>query len=150
MQRDPLGRFTLPVTTTSPAVPVRASTSRVSVLLALVLFAFIVTITILADVGHHDPIFDLIRTTPYGDKVCHFLFFGLFAFFVHRSLGFRSWRLFGTGGVGVPVGPLVILTLATLEELSQQFFPYRTLDVVDWLADFAGISLFTWLAQRGR
>lgn len=110
------------------------------------MFAFIATITVLADVDHHNPLFDAIRNTPYGDKVCHFLFYGVFAFFVHRALDLRTWNLFG---LDVPAGPLVILCAATLEELSQRYFPQRTLDLVDWLADLAGITLFTWLSHRG-
>jgi polysaccharide biosynthesis protein VpsQ len=111
------------------------------------MFAFIVTITALADFDHHNPLFDAIRATPNGDKVCHFAFFGVFAGLVHRALAFRAWKILG---VNIPVGPLGVLVFASLEELSQRFFPSRTLDLGDWLADFSGITLFTWLAQRRR
>jgi polysaccharide biosynthesis protein VpsQ len=111
------------------------------------MFAFIVIITVLADFDHHSPLFDTIRATPNGDKACHFAFFGMFALLVHRALGFRTWRVFG---IPVPAGPLGVLVFASLEELSQRFFPARTLDLGDWLADLSGIALFTWLSQRGR
>lgn len=123
----------------------RPSRARASVPYALAMFAFIVTITLLADFDHDNPLFAAIRNTPYGDKVCHFLFFGVFAFFVHRALDCRTWSLLG---MNVPAGPLVILCAATLEELSQRYFPQRTLDLVDWLADLSGIALFTWLSHR--
>lgn len=120
---------------------------RIAIVLAVAMFAFIVTITVLADLDHHGLLFDAIRNTPQGDKVCHFSFFGMFAFLVHRALGLRTWRILGAN---VPVGPLGVFVFASVEELSQRFFPARTLDLGDWLADVGGIALFTWLSQRGR
>lgn len=135
----------IPESTSFPQ-PTAQARARAALPYAIAMFAFIVTITVLADVDHDNPLFHTVRNTPYGDKVCHFAFFGVFAFFVHRALDFRTWTLLG---LRVPAGPLVILCAATLEELSQRYFPQRTLDIVDWLADFGGIALFTWLAHRG-
>lgn len=130
----------------SKFLPADRERARAAVPYAVASLVFILTIIVLADLGQHNPLFAAIRATPYGDKVCHFAFFGVFAFYTHRALGFRTWRGLG---LALPLGPLLILVFATLEELSQHFFPNRTLDLVDWLADFSGIALFTWLAERG-
>jgi len=41
------------------------------------------------------------------------------------------------------VGALAVLAFAILEELSQYFFPNRTLDGYDLLADVVGVILFS-------
>lgn len=126
-------------------LPNRQGVGHCSLGFTAALFVFVVIVSALADVGHESPLFDAARTTPHGDKLCHFAIFGALAFFAHRALGFRTLVVFG---FRIPVAPLLVLTLATVEELSQAFFPQRTLDVVDWLSDLCGITTFSWLSQR--
>lgn len=115
--------------------------------IAAVLLVFMAAISALADAGAQTALFDAIRSTRHGDKVCHFSLFGALAFFAHRGLAFRTQHVLG---LQVPVGPVVVLALATLEELSQRYFPERSLDLVDWLADLSGIATFTGLSHALR
>ncbi len=147
MPFDCLTKNTAAGTAPPSLLPRRPRVSRRSIGFSVALFVFMVMISVLADVGHQTPLFDAIRSTPNGDKICHFLLFGALAFFVHRALDFRTWLVCGWR---VPVGPLLVLTLATFEELSQGFFPQRTLDFVDWLSDLFGIASFSWLSHRLR
>lgn len=118
--------------------------SKSAAVLAALMLAVIATSIVLADTGCTNPTFVAIREARHVDKLCHFGLFGVLAFFVHRALGYKAWSV---AGIEVPAGPAVILAVATLEELSQSYFPNRTLDFVDWVADFAGIALFTWLSR---
>jgi polysaccharide biosynthesis protein VpsQ len=118
--------------------------SKSSAVLAVLMLAVIATSVVLADTGCTNPMFVAIREARHVDKICHFGLFGVLAFLVNRALGYKTWSI---GGVDIPAGPAVVLAVATLEELSQRYFPNRTLDFIDWVADFAGIALFTWLSR---
>jgi polysaccharide biosynthesis protein VpsQ len=118
--------------------------SKSAAVMAVLMLAVIATSIVLADTGCTNPTFVAIREARHVDKICHFGLFGVLAFLVNRALGYKTWSL---GGVDVPAGPAVILAVATLEELSQRYFPNRTVDFVDWIADFAGVALFTWLSR---
>ena len=111
---------------------------------SVLFFIFIITVIVLADNGSlpHS-----IRTTygfPNGDKLGHFILFGLLNFFVTRAFlssspsKSRSWVTLSVG--------LILALLITLEEFSQQFFSTRTFDLLDLLASYAGIVAFAFLA----
>ena len=108
-------------------------------------FAFICWIIWLADTGRSSVFFDLVKMLPYGDKLGHFCLFGLLTLGSNAALQFRKARL---GWIAVPLGSLLVLCFVLLEEFSQHFVPGRTLDLLDLLADSAGIALFTWLSFR--
>lgn len=131
---------------TSP-LPHHPRVGRRSLGFAATLLVFVVLISVLADIGHQSLVFDAIRSMPNGDKFCHFGIFGTLAFFAYRALDFRAWVVLG---FRIPVGPVLVLMLATVEELSQAFFPQRTLDIVDWLSDLFGIASFSCLSHRLR
>jgi len=75
---------------------------------------------------------------PGGDKVGHAVLVGGLTFVA--GLGFTS-RTRPAAGVRVPVSPLIIAVLVTVEEATQAWFPSRTLSVLDLLASYAGILL---------
>lgn len=147
MTFDGLHKNTAANTAHTSLLPTRHRVGRRSLGLSAALLVFVVVISALADVGHESLVFEAVRTTPHGDKLCHFAIFGALAFFTHRALEFRTWAM---AGFRIPVGPLLVLMLATVEELSQAFFPQRTLDLVDWLSDLFGIATFSLLSHRLR
>lgn len=147
MAFDGLTKNTAPNAAPASILPPPHRVGRRSVGFAAALLVFVVLISALADVGHKSALFDAVRSTPHGDKFCHFGIFGTLAFFAHRALEFRTW---GIAGFRLPIGPLLVLMLATVEELSQAFFPQRTLDIVDWLSDLLGVASFSFLSHRLR
>ena len=110
----------------------------------------IVIIVVLTDMRKLGPIGGL-YDFPYGDKVGHFLLFGLFSLVVNLSM-YES-KL--TAAASPDIAPeykrttiltsLIIAIFAGMEELSQIWFPSRTASIYDLLASCQGISLFTWL-----
>ncbi len=81
---------------------------------------------------------DFLNAIPLGDKLGHLCLVGTFSLLANLALkgrrapGRLSWMMLGT---------LVIATLMTLEESSQAFFPTRTLDGLDELANLSGAAL---------
>lgn len=102
---------------------------------------FVLLVVISADQGWGYSFFALIYRIPYADKVGHFFLMGFLSFLA--SLAFPGSRL---GNARFPIRPLksslILLVLVGLEEISQNFFPNRTPDLMDYLASLAGILLF--------
>ncbi len=106
--------------------------------------AALVGLVVLVDQGRMwDPLKDLVWKTPYGDKVAHFLLVGLLSGLAVRASRGHRWLL------GLPTAALAVFVLATGEELSQRWFPPRTVDLYDFLANTSGIVFFGWLGLRG-
>jgi polysaccharide biosynthesis protein VpsQ len=85
---------------------------------------------------------------PNGDKVGHFILFGLLNFFITRAF-LSSLPSKPRGWVALSVGLILALFIA-LEEWSQKFFSTRTSDIVDLLASYTGIVTFAFLAVYWR
>jgi polysaccharide biosynthesis protein VpsQ len=107
--------------------------------ISALLFVFIIAVIILADKGNLPHSIRAIYDFPNGDKLGHFILFGLLNFFLTRTLlsSFpskpRRWMAL-----------LVCLTLAlliALEEYSQRFFSTRTFDMLDLLASYLGLLI---------
>lgn len=113
-------------------------------LLAICYFLFLVVVVYCADSHGHLQFFSFIRSIPGGDKSGHFLLMGGFAFLINLSLSCRIVRIAGKAFL---VGSIVALTLITIEEFSQCFIAYRTFDLVDLVADYAGVFVFSRLAM---
>lgn len=47
----------------------------------------------------------------------------------------------------MPLGCALVLAFALIEELSQGFFPNRTVDIGDAIADCLGVYLAAWLSS---
>ena len=105
-------------------------------LLAIAYFLFLAVVIYLADTRAHLHLFSFIRSTPGGDKCGHFLLMGGFALLLNLSLSGRVVRVAGSAFL---VGSIVALTLITIEEFSQRLIPHRTFDLLDLLADYAGV-----------
>jgi membrane-associated phospholipid phosphatase/VanZ family protein len=79
-----------------------------------------------------------------SDKFFHALLFGLLAFCVDLTMGFRdlSWRR-----LRLPIAVLIVLIPAAIEEAFQTMSPRRNADPLDLLADLVGIALFVLLSR---
>jgi VanZ family protein len=75
---------------------------------------------------------------PNFDKVAHFFVYGLFATLLFRALAESGPRV-------RRAAPWIALAIASLygvtDEWHQSFTPGRSVDVLDWIADTAGVSL---------
>ena len=73
-------------------------------------------------------------TFPWADKLVHFGFYGVMGFL------FVLWRReIGTGAaVAVVLAAIFAALLGAGDEFHQQWIPGRSMDLLDWAADFAG------------
>ena len=125
-------------------------------LLPLGFFTFMSYIIFLADTADYNFAFKFVGHIPCGDKICHILLYGMMAFLLNYGLGFRRVGILAhLGGLenppyrwNMPLGSLIILIFATLEECSQYYIPSRTFDLWDLGADFVGVVLFSIWRKR--
>ena len=127
--------------------------------LPLSFFLSICYVIFLADTADHNFAFRLVGHIAYGDKIAHAVLYGIMALLLNYGLGFRRVRLpthlfkpFPTNIRALAnapyMGSLIVLTFATLEELSQHYIPSRTFDMGDLLADFVGVVLFSFRSTK--
>ena len=107
-------------------------------------FAFICSVIVMADAGIPNVFMRLVEHIPLGDKLGHFMLFGMLTLLLDGALRGRAVVL---AGWTVPLAGLLVLGFAWAEEASQAFFPNRTLDLADALADLAGVAAFSLLAR---
>jgi VanZ family protein len=106
---------------------------------------FLVALVALADSGRGQPFFALVRQVPAGDKLGHFVLFGILSFLVNlisRGAGFKLGRIVLLKGSAIVIG------VVTAEEFSQLFFRSRSFDLFDLAADLLGIFMCGWLATK--
>lgn len=114
--------------------------------ISVLFLAFIIAIIILADNGSLPPFIRAIYDFENGDKLGHFILYGLLTFFVTYTFlsalpsKSRSW-------VTLSVGLTLALAIA-LEEYSQRYFPSRTFDLVDLMASYLGVIVGGWAAYK--
>ena len=114
--------------------------------IAIIFFVFIVAVIILADTGHMPRFIRTIYDFPNGDKLGHFILFGLLNFFLARAF-LSSFPSRPRGWVTLSVG-LILALLIALEEFSQKFFAKRTFDLIDLLASYLGLLVGGWVALK--
>jgi len=114
--------------------------------ISILFFIFIITIIVLADNGSLPRSIRAVYDFPNGDKLGHFILFGLLNFFVTRAFlpanlsQPRSWVILSVG--------LSLALLIALEEWSQQYFSTRTIDIFDLLASYLGLVVGGWTAYK--
>jgi VanZ family protein len=113
--------------------------------LAILFGLFIITIIILADLGDLGPL-HAIYDVPFGDKLGHFILYGILALLVDLSL-FQSFPGNDPRRVALLSG-LGLALLIGLEEFSQKLFATRNFDLLDLTAGYLGVIFFSWLALR--
>jgi VanZ family protein len=113
-----------------------------------ILYAILIVILVLAADTRHLGSLRQVYDFPGGDKVGHFVLFGILSLLMNLSV------LQGRPAAGmtrsVILYSLLLAGLVGLEELSQQWIPSRTSSVLDLAASYAGIAFFAWLALRIR
>jgi VanZ family protein len=111
--------------------------------LTVLFILFMLAMIILADLGAiPDPV-KMIYRFPNGDRVGHFILYGILTFLVTMVFP----RHIQITGINVFYGSLIIAALATLEEFSQLFFPHRTSDLIDLIFSLLGIVCADWLVR---
>lgn len=81
---------------------------------------------------------------PFGDKLGHVALVGTLSLLLNLALKGRR----GPGKLsGVMLGSLLVAILMTLEEASQAFFPSRSLDLLDGIANLLGVAAGEALAR---
>ena len=85
-------------------------------------------------------LFKAIYIFPNGDRVGHAVLYGLLTFLLKNAWPEKKVQV---GRWVIPLGTALALIGATLEELSQFFFPNRTPDIIDLSCGFAGILIAT-------
>ena len=120
--------------------------------LAIIFGLFILTIILLADLGKLGFLYSL-YDFPYGDKVGHFILYGILTLLIDLTLlpssaqKSSSTILPSRRRVAVRVGLFLAIAI-TVEEFSQQYFSNRTFDMIDLGASFLGVMFFSWLALK--
>ena len=129
------------------AVPVSAGVETISAIwfqtmkyTAAILFtAFIVIIIVLADLGRLPRFLNSIYDMRYGDKIGHFVLFGLLDFFITRA-ALSALPLRRPVWVALSAS-LILALLVGLEEYSQNYFRERTAELIDLLAGYFGMLI---------
>lgn len=114
--------------------------------LALAFFALLLLIAYWADTGSMPDALKVIYNFPNGDRLGHFVLYGVLAYLLTLAFPFRRYQV---GGWMVPLGVLLALGLSTLEEASQLFIATRTPDLVDLAAGYLGIFASTRIPCMG-
>ncbi|MGR0481283.1 MAG: VanZ family protein [Candidatus Electronema sp. V4] len=112
---------------------------------AALFFVGILWIVYLVDTGTHTKsmfhaVFTISDRLTGGDKLGHFLLFGPFTLSINAALNFRRLRS------RFYLGSLLVFCFTLADELGQCFIPSRSFELLDILANSAGILLFTWLS----
>jgi VanZ family protein len=97
----------------------------------------------MADTGQHSIFFTLVKEIPNGDKLGHFILFGLLSLGAIFSTQFKKTPFIHF----VPIGSFIVFSFTLLEEGSQYFLSHRTFDLTDLYADILGIMTFTLVAK---
>jgi VanZ family protein len=112
-----------------------------------ILFTFLLLlIIVLADMGALPHFLQFWKDLPYGDKVGHFILYGILTLLVDLAL-FRS-RPNQSRKLLVLTSGMILALLIGLEEFSQRYFANRTFSLKDLAASYLGIIFFSWLALR--
>ena len=106
---------------------------------AALFLAFIIGLIVLADADLLPDFINAIYDFPNGDKVGHFVLYGLLNFFITRAF-LSSLPTRRGGWVTLSVG-LILALFVALEEFSQMFFSARTFSLLDLTASLLGIVI---------
>jgi glycopeptide antibiotics resistance protein len=110
---------------------------RVSALLFATGFAVIIY---LANTGQGGRYWSFLDSIPFGDKLGHIGLLGAFSLILNLALRCRRCGPFLLGSCLLLIGMLI-------EEASQQFLAHRSFDLLDMVANVAGIFIGAALAS---
>jgi hypothetical protein len=109
-------------------------------------FAAQLSLVVIISIGAYAGVVPTVFTVIPGlDKLGHFILIGGLAFFLDGALDHRE----ALRGLRVPrLAPVLVLTVAGVEEYLQRLSPRRTSEWGDFFADAVGVFFFAWLAGR--
>src|SRR5215207_6720423 len=113
--------------------------------LTILFTVLILLIIVLADTDRLG-ILKTINTLPLGDKLGHFILYGILALLINLTL-FRSLPSQTRPSIAVTSG-LILALLIGIEEFSQQYFSSRTYSLGDLTASYLGVIFFSWMALK--
>jgi len=81
-----------------------------------------------------------------SDKILHFIVFGILGLLITRGMRYTKIIFFKNR----PAITAVVLgcLFALSDEIHQAFVPARSAEVLDWVADFLGIVVFSYMYSR--
>ncbi|MFY0601741.1 MAG: VanZ family protein [Cyclobacteriaceae bacterium] len=110
-------------------------------------FTFICWMIFMADLNRENLIMTIGHKVPSGDKIGHFMLFGILAYFLNTALKFRQFKF---KKQRFYLGSIIVLLFAICEEFSQLAFENRTFDWVDMVFDFWGVAALSSEKVRGK
>jgi len=111
---------------------------------SLLFFAFICFIIVMADTNHKLGLMKIIEGVPLGDKVGHFMLFGILAGLINVALRFRRLKIWS---IDINMAGVLVLCFAIAEEFTQLAFANRTFELADMLSDVLGVWSFVFLSE---
>jgi VanZ family protein len=113
--------------------------------IALYVYIFILAVIIfLANRNGTAYLLEFVGFVPFGDKIGHFLLAGIFSFLFNSIFDAREINF---GLIKFLLGNVAVLTIVTVEEISQIYVSGRTFDWGDLFFDYLGIYIFGKLAR---
>ena len=117
--------------------------------LAFAFSIFIIFVIVLADMGTLPGLIRGLYDFPNGDKLGHFILYGILSLLLNLAFTLRPGvNLLRT----ILTVSLILALLIGLEEWSQSLFGSRTMDIVDLLASYAGVTVAAltawWIRKR--
>lgn len=103
---------------------------------------FMILVIIWADTDTMPTFLRRVYGFPFGDKIGHFVIYGVFAYLLTWAMPARRLKL---GRFSLPLGLVIAVAFATLEEASQLFVARRTPDFLDLFSGYLGIYASTWI-----
>jgi VanZ family protein len=104
---------------------------------------FMVLVIVLADTRHLGfP--DVVYYFPFGDKVGHFILYGILSLLVDLPV-FEAHPVSGITRSAVVCSLILAIPIA-LEEFSQRWIHTRNFSLLDLAASCLGVAAFAWLA----
>jgi polysaccharide biosynthesis protein VpsQ len=111
-------------------------------LLAAGFFLFMLLVAYWADTRTMPGWIVAVTSFPNSDRVGHVVLYATLAYLLTVAFPFKRvkvWRW------SIPLGVVIALAFASLEEFSQLFVPGRTADFIDLGASYLGIYLSMWI-----
>ncbi|HCX21868.1 MAG: hypothetical protein CMB80_25025 [Flammeovirgaceae bacterium] len=109
----------------------------------LLFFSFICYIIYSADTNNGFWMMKIAEKIKYGDKVGHLVLYGILGMFLNIAL--RNRMIHNTK---LPLGSVIVLIFAIVEEFTQLAFETRTFDYIDMLCDVIGLGIISLIAHR--
>jgi VanZ family protein len=114
--------------------------------LAILFSLFILLVIALANTGQLPRFLKVFYDFPHGDKLGHFVLYGLLTHFVTTALIGASAKR-SPRQVALWTG-LALALLIGVEEFSQRYVSSRTFDLVDLTASYLGVTVGGWVAWK--